>query len=281
MELTAVIRNTLEQTIVTELLPRSQIDVFLQVLQADGGTRCACINAAMLALADAGVSLQAALLVAPPDLSALDNSQPLLALPRYLGNLARPLAASCSCAPMPHHNCGRCQTIKPQSCKCRHPAARHGGLVRSWLPGRHAAAGPELHRGQRRRARRGSRRPPQPGQDRAAAGRQQAAHRHAGAGVAPWLAPCLSIGRAPRCRTCAWRPCQATACTGHENMHRKLARWMSVRLCMRLCTTRARVPAGQVMDLGVQGCKKVGEFMRLQLLEHVQALAARQGPTNF
>ena len=35
------------------------------------------------------------------------------------------------------------------------------------------------------------------------------------------------------------------------------------------------------MDLGVQGCKKVGEFMRLQLLEHVQALAARQGPINF
>lgn len=26
----------------------------MQVVQADGGTRCACINAAMLALADAG-----------------------------------------------------------------------------------------------------------------------------------------------------------------------------------------------------------------------------------
>ncbi len=49
-----VIRNTIEQTVMLELLPGSQIDVYVQVLQADGGTRCACINAAMLALADAG-----------------------------------------------------------------------------------------------------------------------------------------------------------------------------------------------------------------------------------
>ncbi len=53
-ELTVVIRNTLEQTVAVELLPRSQIDVFVHVLQADGGTRCAAINASMLALAAAG-----------------------------------------------------------------------------------------------------------------------------------------------------------------------------------------------------------------------------------
>ncbi|GAB4815311.1 hypothetical protein N2152v2_002357 [Parachlorella kessleri] len=57
-ELSMVIRNTLEQTIMRELLPRSQIDVYVQVLQADGGTRCACINAAFLALADAGVPMR-------------------------------------------------------------------------------------------------------------------------------------------------------------------------------------------------------------------------------
>uniref|UniRef100_A0A383VD35 Uncharacterized protein n=1 Tax=Tetradesmus obliquus TaxID=3088 RepID=A0A383VD35_TETOB len=57
-ELSKVIRNTLEQTICVELLPRSQIDICVQVLQADGGTRCACINAAALALADAGIPMK-------------------------------------------------------------------------------------------------------------------------------------------------------------------------------------------------------------------------------
>ncbi|GAX81482.1 hypothetical protein CEUSTIGMA_g8911.t1 [Chlamydomonas eustigma] len=57
-EIGMVIRGTLEQTVMVELLPRSQIDVFIQVLQADGGTRCAGINAALLALADAGVPVR-------------------------------------------------------------------------------------------------------------------------------------------------------------------------------------------------------------------------------
>lgn len=57
-EISMVIRNTLEQNIILELMPRTQIDVFVQVLQADGGTRCAAINAAFLALADAGVPMR-------------------------------------------------------------------------------------------------------------------------------------------------------------------------------------------------------------------------------
>lgn len=57
-EISMVIRNTLEQNIIVEALPRTQIDIFVQVLQADGGTRCACINAAFLALADAGVPMR-------------------------------------------------------------------------------------------------------------------------------------------------------------------------------------------------------------------------------
>eukprot|EP00891_Asterochloris_glomerata_P004359 jgi/Astpho2/4359/fgenesh1_pm.00066_%23_5_t len=57
-ELSAVIRNTLEQTIILELMPQSQLDVYVHVIQADGGTRCAAINAALLALADAGVPLR-------------------------------------------------------------------------------------------------------------------------------------------------------------------------------------------------------------------------------
>ena len=42
----------------TELLPRSQVDVNIQVLQADGGVRAAAINAAVLAIADAGIPLR-------------------------------------------------------------------------------------------------------------------------------------------------------------------------------------------------------------------------------
>jgi len=57
-ELSRVIRAALEQTVLCELMPRAQIDVYVQVLQADGGTRCAAINAAVLALADAGVPLR-------------------------------------------------------------------------------------------------------------------------------------------------------------------------------------------------------------------------------
>ncbi|KAI7840133.1 hypothetical protein COHA_006172 [Chlorella ohadii] len=57
-EITKAIRNCLEQTILVELMPRSQIDVYVQVLQADGGTRCACINAAFMALAAAAVPMR-------------------------------------------------------------------------------------------------------------------------------------------------------------------------------------------------------------------------------
>ncbi|KAL2632448.1 hypothetical protein R1flu_017134 [Riccia fluitans] len=57
-ELSLVIRQTMEAAILTNLLPRSQIDIFVQVLQADGGTRACCINAATLALADAGIPMR-------------------------------------------------------------------------------------------------------------------------------------------------------------------------------------------------------------------------------
>ncbi|XP_047324641.1 exosome complex component RRP41 homolog [Impatiens glandulifera] len=57
-EISLVIRQTMEACIMTHLMPHSQIDIFVQVLQADGGTRSACINAATLALADAGIPMQ-------------------------------------------------------------------------------------------------------------------------------------------------------------------------------------------------------------------------------
>ncbi|KAK0585778.1 hypothetical protein LWI29_033924 [Acer saccharum] len=57
IEISLVIRQSMEACIMTDLMPRSQIDIFVQVLQADGGTRSACINAATLALADAGIPM--------------------------------------------------------------------------------------------------------------------------------------------------------------------------------------------------------------------------------
>jgi exosome complex component RRP41 len=42
----------------SEFYPRTSIDIFIEVLQSDGGSRCAGITAASLALADAGVPLR-------------------------------------------------------------------------------------------------------------------------------------------------------------------------------------------------------------------------------
>ena len=41
-----------------EQFPRTAVDVFLEVLQADGGTRCAALDAASVALADAGIPMR-------------------------------------------------------------------------------------------------------------------------------------------------------------------------------------------------------------------------------
>lgn len=58
VELSKVIRESLEPSLFTELYPRTGIDVFIEVLQADGGTRCASITAASLALADSGIPMR-------------------------------------------------------------------------------------------------------------------------------------------------------------------------------------------------------------------------------
>jgi exosome complex component RRP41 len=53
-----VIREALEPSIFLEQYPRTSIDLFIEVLQADGGTRCAGITVASLALADAGIPMR-------------------------------------------------------------------------------------------------------------------------------------------------------------------------------------------------------------------------------
>ncbi|GBG88023.1 hypothetical protein CBR_g46394 [Chara braunii] len=58
IETSLAIKQTMEAVVLTHLMPRSQIDIYVQVLETDGGTRSACINAATLALADAGIPMR-------------------------------------------------------------------------------------------------------------------------------------------------------------------------------------------------------------------------------
>ena len=58
IELSKVIRESLEPAIFLEYYPRTSIQVYIEVLQADGGTRCAGITTAALALADAGIPMR-------------------------------------------------------------------------------------------------------------------------------------------------------------------------------------------------------------------------------
>ncbi|MEM2420898.1 MAG: exosome complex exonuclease Rrp41, partial [Acidilobaceae archaeon] len=59
IELSKVIREALEDVVLTSEYPRTVIDIFIEVLQADGGTRVAGITASSLALADAGIPMKA------------------------------------------------------------------------------------------------------------------------------------------------------------------------------------------------------------------------------
>ncbi|HLC39606.1 MAG TPA: exosome complex exonuclease Rrp41 [archaeon] len=57
-EISKVARLALEPSIFLEDFPKATIDVFIEILQADGSTRVTGINAASLALADAGVPMR-------------------------------------------------------------------------------------------------------------------------------------------------------------------------------------------------------------------------------
>lgn len=57
-EISKIIEDALAPTLFLELYPNSQIEVFIQIVAADGGTRCASTSAASLALADAGLPMK-------------------------------------------------------------------------------------------------------------------------------------------------------------------------------------------------------------------------------
>ena len=57
-EIGMVMSWALQPAVFLEKYPRSVIDVYAEVLEADGGTRTACINAATVALVDAGIPMR-------------------------------------------------------------------------------------------------------------------------------------------------------------------------------------------------------------------------------
>lgn len=58
VEISKVMRESLEPAVMLEDYPRAAIDIFVEVLQSDGGSRCAGITAASVALADAGINMR-------------------------------------------------------------------------------------------------------------------------------------------------------------------------------------------------------------------------------
>jgi exosome complex component RRP41 len=56
-EISKVISEAFESVIFVEEYPRTSIDVYIEVLQANAGTRCAGVVAASVALADAGIPM--------------------------------------------------------------------------------------------------------------------------------------------------------------------------------------------------------------------------------
>ncbi len=56
-EISKVITEAFESVVFTEEFPKTSIDIYIEVLQANAGTRCAGLVAASLALADAGIPM--------------------------------------------------------------------------------------------------------------------------------------------------------------------------------------------------------------------------------
>ena len=57
-EISKVITDALSQVVFLDDFPKTVIDVFMEILQADASTRCAGLNAASIALAEAGIPMK-------------------------------------------------------------------------------------------------------------------------------------------------------------------------------------------------------------------------------
>ncbi len=58
IEISKVVREALEPVLFLEAYPDAQIEIFIEIIAADGGTRCASTTCASLALADAGIPMK-------------------------------------------------------------------------------------------------------------------------------------------------------------------------------------------------------------------------------
>jgi len=58
MEYALAIKQTFENVIMTNLYPKAQIDIYIQILSSDGGELSCCINATTLALINAGINMK-------------------------------------------------------------------------------------------------------------------------------------------------------------------------------------------------------------------------------
>ncbi|MEM5792826.1 MAG: exosome complex exonuclease Rrp41 [Candidatus Aenigmatarchaeota archaeon] len=58
IEISKVARQAVEPVLFLDKYPKATVDIFVEIIQADGSTRVTAINAASLALADAGVPMR-------------------------------------------------------------------------------------------------------------------------------------------------------------------------------------------------------------------------------
>jgi exosome complex component RRP41 len=57
-EIGKILSEALSSVVMLEKYPKTRIDVYTEILEADGGTRCAALTAASVALADAGIPMR-------------------------------------------------------------------------------------------------------------------------------------------------------------------------------------------------------------------------------
>ncbi|XP_044727372.1 exosome complex component RRP41 isoform X3 [Chrysoperla carnea] len=88
-EMSLHLRQALSAVIRTDLYPRSQIDIYFEVLGDFGGNFSACINGATLALIDAGIPLQEYLCACTA--SIVQNNTTLVDVSRMEENIGGPV----------------------------------------------------------------------------------------------------------------------------------------------------------------------------------------------
>lgn len=57
-EITKIMSEALKSVVITEPFPRTAIDIFVEIIEAEAGSRCAGLTAACVALADAGIPMR-------------------------------------------------------------------------------------------------------------------------------------------------------------------------------------------------------------------------------